>query len=135
MVEFFSENDFNVAEDERIARWISKIVSHHGFDEGDLIYVFCNDDYLHQLNMKFLNHDTYTDIITFDYSMGKMVNGEIYISTERVLDNAQQFGVSFEEELRRVMIHGILHLCGVKDKTQEEEKEMRALEEEALNMF
>ena len=103
--------------------------------EGAINYVFCDDKYLLKINQHFLNHDTYTDIISFDNSMGNELHGDIFISTERVRENAIIFEVSFEEELRRVLVHGVLHLCGYKDKTKEESDLMRSKEDEKLAMF
>ena len=94
--------------------------------------MFCDDEYLHRLNVQYLNHDTLTDIISFDYSMGKTISGDIFISVERVEDNAKDFEVDFSTELHRVIIHGILHYCGFKDKTEDDSKLMRAKEDEAL---
>ena len=85
---------------------------------GDVSFVFCNDEYLYKINLEFLNHDTYTDIITFDYSLGKEIHGEIYISIDRVKENARELKIEFTEELRRVIVHGILHLCDTVIKTQ-----------------
>ena len=87
------------------------------------------------LNEQYLNHDTLTDIISFDYSVGKELHGDIFISTERVLENAAEFKVTFEEELKRVMVHGVLHYCGYKDKSDEDEKLMRSKEDEKIKMF
>ncbi len=95
-------------------------------------YVFCSDELLHSINTEFLNHDTLTDIITFDYSLGKELHGEIYISTDRVRENARMYEVEFENELHRVIIHGILHLCGYSDKTEADKLEMRRKENECL---
>jgi rRNA maturation RNase YbeY len=94
--------------------------------------VFCDDEYLHRLNVQYLNHNTLTDIISFDYSIGKTISGDIFISVERVEDNAKDFDVDFNTELHRVIIHGILHYCGFKDKTEDDAKLMRAKEDEAL---
>jgi probable rRNA maturation factor len=101
---------------------------------GDLTYVFCSDEYLLSLNQKFLNHNTLTDIITFDYSEAKTLSGEIYISIERVAENAEKFKVAFEDELHRVMIHGVLHLAGYKDKRPAEKALMRKKEEASLSL-
>ena len=90
--------------------------------------MFCNDEYLHKLNLEFLNHDTLTDIISFDYSVGKELHGDIFISVERVADNAKDFEVDFDQELHRVIIHGVLHYCGYKDKTDEDANVMREKE-------
>ena len=132
MIEFFSETDFELSKKEELSNWISSVITSEGFSLGDVTYVFCDDAYLHQLNVEFLDHDTFTDIISFDYSMGKEVHGEIYISTERVKENAAQFDATFENELHRVMIHGVLHYCGYKDKTAPQIKQMRAKEDTTL---
>ena len=117
---------------EDISNWLNDVATKEGKEIGELIYVFCNDDYLIKKNIQFLKHDTLTDIISFDYCLGKQVNGEIYISIERVSENAQLFHVSFENELSRVMIHGVLHYLGYKDKTTEEKKTMRLKENTCL---
>ena len=101
----------------------------------DLSYLFCDDAYLLEQNIAFLHHDTFTDIITFDKRVGEIVSGDIMISLERVAENARKFSVSFEEEFLRVMVHGTLHLCGYKDKTDQEAAEMRRMENESLLMF
>lgn len=135
MIQFFSENDFALENKSTYEEWISSIINSEGHSEGEINYIFCDDDYLFNLNNDFLNHDTLTDIITFNYNMGKQVNSDIYISTERVRDNAQDFDVSFETELRRVMCHGVLHLCGFNDKTDEEQALMTEKENEKMKMF
>lgn len=135
MINFYSEIDFNIKNKSLYVGWIKKVVSSEGKILGALNYIFCNDDYLHQINVKFLDHDTLTDIISFDYSQNNMVSGDIYISVERVLENAKEFRVSFEKELLRVLAHGVLHFCGYKDKTQEEENLMRDKEEEKILLF
>jgi len=132
MIEFYSETDFELKNELQISQWISEIISSEGFELGDITYVFCDDEYLNRLNVQFLDHDTLTDIISFDNSLGKEIHGEIYISIERVMENAEDYKVAFETELYRVIIHGILHYCGYKDKTQEEQKTMRIKENEAL---
>ena len=100
---------------------------------GDVNYIFCDDAYLLEINQQYLQHDTYTDIITFDYCEGDVLNGDIFISVERVRENAQQYKVTFQEELVRVMAHGILHLCGYKDKKKAEAEEMRSRKNGLLN--
>jgi len=135
MIQFFSENDFVLENKSTYEEWISSIINSEGHSEGEINYIFCDDDYLLNLNNDFLNHDTLTDIITFNYNMGKQVNSDIYISTERVRDNAQDFDVSFKTELRRVMCHGVLHLCGFNDKTDEEQALMTEKENEKMKMF
>jgi len=132
MVSFYSENDFSLTNEKDIAIWISSVLTSEGCEEGDITFVFCGDEFLLDLNRKYLDHDTYTDIISFDYSLGKELHGEIYISTDRVAENATNFNVSFTDEIHRVIIHGILHLCGYKDKTSQEETMMRKKENEAL---
>lgn len=134
MIEFYSETKFQLKNPDEILNWISTIIDHEKYDLGDITFIFCNDDYLHKLNVDFLNHDTLTDIISFDNSLGKQIHGEIYISIDRVKENALDFKVSFEEELHRVIIHGILHFCGYKDKSEEEAKLMRSKEDHALTL-
>ena len=112
MIDFFSETPFNLQNSEEVAGWISAIISNENFEEGEVSYIFCDDEYLHKLNLEFLEHDTLTDIISFDNSLGNQINGDIFISVERVKENANSFNASFENELHRVIIHGILHYCG-----------------------
>ncbi len=132
MIDFSFESEFELLEQERLKEWIADLIVSEGFEMGEISYVFSNDEYLHKLNVEFLGHDTLTDIISFDYGMGKEINGEIFISIERVLENSGIYNVPFEKELHRVMIHGILHYCGFKDKTEEDEKLMRLKEDQAL---
>ena len=128
MISFNYESDFKLHNEKELSIWISSVINSEGFKEGDINYIFCNDDYLLQLNQEFLNHDTLTDIISFDYTLGKEINGDIFISIERVLDNAKDYQVDFSNELHRVMIHGVLHYCGYNDKTQKETQLMRIKE-------
>ena len=128
MIDFYSENEFRLKNEKGLKEYISAVISSEGFEEGDIAFVFCDDSYLSEINLEFLKHDTLTDIISFDYSLDKLLEGEIYISTERVEENADDLGVSFMDELRRVVIHGILHFCGYNDKTNEEQKSMRSRE-------
>lgn len=132
MIEFYSENDFELTQQEEISNWISAEIEAHDIEEGEIAYIFCDDEYLLKLNVQFLGHDTLTDIISFDNSLGKLVNGEIYISTERVAENSKEFETGFTNELHRVIIHGILHFCGLKDKSEREAKMMRNAENKAL---
>ena len=134
MIEFYSETDFNIEDTKALSHWISEIILHENHELGDLTYVFCDDDYLHKLNLQFLNHDTLTDIISFDNSLGKQIHGEIYISVERVKENAGTYQVAFLEELHRVIIHGVLHFCGYKDKTKKQQETMSCKENEALDL-
>ena len=135
MISFNYETDFVLQNETQISNWISNTIASEGLKEGDVSYVFCDDAYLHKLNVEFLNHDTLTDVISFDYSVGKIIHGEIFISVERVADNAKDFNVTFENELNRVMIHGILHYCGYKDKTDADELRMRDMENHYLSLL
>lgn len=135
MVEFNYETDFEIIDEQEKSSWIEKTIISEGCEVGEINYIFCDDEYLHKLNVEFLDHDTLTDIISFDYTMGKLVSGDIFISIERVKDNAKDLGISFEEELPRVIIHGILHYCGYKDKTAEQKKEMRSMEEKYMSLL
>lgn len=127
-ISFNYEMDFQLDNEELMSHWIANTIVSEGFTAGEINYIFCDDAYLLDLNIEFLNHDTLTDIISFDYTLGKLINGDVYISIERVRENADDFGVSFANELHRVMIHGILHYCGYKDKTEDEITEMRSKE-------
>lgn len=135
MISFNYETDFELGNEEAFSSWISKVIKSENKKEGEINFIFCDDEYLHKLNVEYLEHDTLTDVISFDYSVGNELHGDVYISTERVADNAMDFNVTFEEEIKRVIIHGILHYCGYKDKSQDEEALMRSKEEEKINMF
>jgi len=134
-INFYSENEFILEETDRYAKWIEHVISTENMKLEEINYIFCDDEYMLKLNVEFLDHDTYTDIITFNNNVGSILEGDIFISTERVKDNAETFGVIFEEELRRVLSHGILHLCGYNDKTEEESLVMREKEEEKMKLF
>ncbi len=135
MVEFAYQTDFKLYHAEFYRQWAEEVVLALKGRLAQLLFVFCDDEYLHDINLKHLGHDTYTDIISFDYSVGDLLQMEIYISVERVLENAMAYGAVFEEELRRVMSHGILHGRGHGDKTEEERQEMRRMEEEMMKLF
>lgn len=135
MIDFNYENEYSLDNEEAIVNWLSAVILSEGKKEGEINYIFCDDEYLHKINLEYLNHDTLTDIISFDYTMGNEISGDIFISVERVQDNATDFKVSFEEELRRVMVHGVLHYCGYKDKGEEDEFLMRSKENEKLALF
>ena len=135
MISFIYESDFILDQEEHYDSWIETIITSENKTVGEISYVFCDDDYLHAINMQYLNHDTLTDIISFDYTEGDIISGDIFISIERVKDNAIDFKVSFEEELKRVLAHGVLHYCGYKDKTDSDAALMRAKEEEKINLF
>ena len=135
MISFNCETDFILSNESRISNWISDCIVTEGYKEGDINYIFCNDDYLHKLNVEFLDHDTLTDIISFDYTVGKQLHGDIFISVERVRDNAKKYDVDFNAELRRVIIHGVLHYCGYKDKEETDQVEMRGKENHYLDLI
>ena len=135
MITFNYETDFELKDESRYSEWISRIIISEEKTEGDVNYIFCNDEFLHRINLQYLQHDDLTDIISFDYSVGKELHGDIFISVERVRENAVDFNVSFDEELSRVMAHGILHYCGYKDKTESDAEMMRKKEEEKMAMF
>jgi len=132
MILFNYETDFILKEEQILKDWIMNVVQENGFEVGEINYVFCDDEYLHKLNIEFLKHDTLTDIISFDNTLGKLLNGDIFISIDRINDNAKDYKVTFEEELHRVMIHGVLHYMGFKDKSDGDKREMRNKENQAL---
>ncbi|WP_179353333.1 rRNA maturation RNase YbeY [Winogradskyella vidalii] len=129
MISFNYETNFTLVNEAQFSKWISYTISEENCKLGDIDYIFCSDDYLYNLNVDFLNHNTLTDIISFDYSVGKELHGEIYISVDRVKENASDFKVSFNDEIARVIIHGILHYCGYKDKSDTDAKLMRSKED------
>jgi rRNA maturation RNase YbeY len=135
MINFNYETDFSLSNEDEIAAWLFNVIESESKNEGELNYIFCDDEILHKINVEYLNHDTLTDVISFDYTVGNEINGDCFISIERVEDNAKDFNVSFEEELKRVIVHGLLHYCGYKDKGQNEELLMRSKEDEKLAMF
>ena len=133
MIVFNYETPFELPNEIQTQEWIQKVVADNGFEIGEINYVFCDDNYLHKLNVEFLNHYTLTDIISFDNTLGKLISGDIFISIERVEENAKDFKVSFENELHRVMIHGVLHYMGYKDKSDDDKIKMRNAENQALS--
>ncbi|MCL6217097.1 rRNA maturation RNase YbeY [Zunongwangia pacifica] len=135
IINFYSENDFALAQEDIYKKWIERVISSEGKRLGEISYIFCDDEYLLDINQKFLDHDTYTDIISFDDSMGNLLNGDIYISTERVRENAQEYNEDFDTELKRVLVHGVLHYCGYKDKSEEDAALMREKESEKIKLF
>ena len=118
-----------------IKNWILKCIKKYNKSAGNINFIFCSDSYLIEINKKYLNHDYYTDIITFDYCEGEIINGDIYISAERVKENAKDLNENFNVELRRVVIHGILHLLGLKDATKDEKSGMREAEDLCLKNY
>lgn len=135
MISFNYETSFELQDEAKYEGWISEVIESEEKTEGEINYIFCDDEYLLQKNIEFLDHDTLTDIISFDYTMGNLLSGDIFISVERVKENAQDFNVPFDIELRRVMAHGILHYCGYKDKTEEDSSLMRSKEDEKITLF
>lgn len=119
----------------KVSRWLTGVATGYGRRIGEMVYLFCNDDKILSTNREFLDHDYYTDIITFDYSFGPKIGGDILISLDTVRSNAEERGIDYLEELRRVIVHGVLHLCGLKDKQPEERDKMEAAENAALRDF
>lgn len=136
MIHFFTEEvEFQIKRKNEWKKWIQSVIRFHQFIPGDIQYVFCSDQYLLEVNKKYLNHDYFTDIITFPSDDYNKISGDLMISIDRVIDHAKERNISFMEELKRVMIHGVLHLIGFNDKTDLEEAEMRIKEDEAMRMF
>lgn len=136
MTSFFNETPFVFPYNKNsVKRWIKSVAKSEGKEAGNINYIFCDDEYLHKINVEYLQHDTLTDIITFDYTEGKVLHSDIYISVERVKENAEIFKVPFQRELLRVLAHGLLHLCGYKDKTSKDSALMRQKEEEMMLLF
>lgn len=135
MTSFNYETDFELDNEILFSEWISKIIVSENKTEGDINYVFCDDEYLHKINLEYLQHDDLTDIISFDYSVGNELHGDIFISVERVRENAIEFQVEFDNELKRVMAHGVLHYVGYKDKTENDSEIMRNKENEKIALF
>jgi rRNA maturation RNase YbeY len=135
-ISFHNEDIAFVLPQKRLYKqWIEQTVLSHGKTVGGLTYVFCSDEYLLEMNKTYLQHDYYTDIITFDYSEENNISGDLFISVDRVKDNALKIGVSLQNEMQRVVIHGVLHLCGFKDKEKTDVEIMRKMEEKALLLF
>jgi len=134
MIEFHFENEITLEYQAQLIEWISASILKMSKEPGEINYIFCSDDYLLDINQRYLNHDTYTDIISFDYSKDSFISGDIYISTDRVQENATTFGVSFRDELCRVIIHGVLHFKGFVDKTEDDKTIMRKQEDYYLSL-
>jgi probable rRNA maturation factor len=135
MISFNYETDFELSSESDFTTWIQNVIASENKEEGDINYIFCDDGYLCKINIEYLNHDTLTDIISFDYSEGNFLHGDIFVSVERVAENAKEFNVSFDNELKRVMAHGVLHYCGYKDKSKSDALLMRQKEDEKIMMF
>ena len=135
-IRFSAQNiTFELPEAANVRQWIAQVIKQRGKQVGNLSYLFCNDEFILEMNRRFLNHDTYTDIITFDNVVGDTIAGDILISIDRVGENASLFKVPFEQELHRVIIHGVLHLLGQGDKSDSEAAEMRRQEGDALQLW
>lgn len=135
MISFNYETDFELDHEADFSKWLSAVILSENKKEGDINYVFCDDEYLLEINQQYLDHDTLTDIISFDYSVGNELHGDIFVSVERVRENASDFNVTFHEEIKRVLVHGVLHYCGYKDKSESDEQIMRKKEDEKMQMF
>lgn len=136
MIHFTAEHiDMPVLDQARISRWIRAVAAEYGFGVGNLNYIFCTDERELEVNRSFLGHDYYTDVITFDYSTPSVISGDIFISLDTVRSNAEQVGAGFEDELRRIIIHGALHLTGQGDKTPETKAQMTEKENRALGIY
>ena len=135
MIEFAVEHKHIEPIVDSYPEWLVSVATQHGKNISDITYIFTTDDRVLALNKKYLKHDYFTDILTFDRSEGHVLSGDVYISLDRVKENAEQFNVSFENELRRVMVHGILHMIGLKDKNEEQKRHMRDAENAAMELF
>ena len=135
MINFFCNSSEKIKDKAKLKIWIKKSIQNENFKVGSINYIFCTDEYLLDVNKKFLNHDYFTDIITFDYTEKPIISGDLFISTERVLENAKQLNLPFENELKRVMIHGIIHLFGYQDKTKKEKETMTEKENLYLHFY
>lgn len=136
IITFHSEDiDFHLDNEKNITKWIKSSIKKESKKVGEISYIFCSDEYLLKLNQEYLNHDTYTDIITFDYTEGETISSDIFISIDRVKENSIKFKTSFDKELSRVIIHGILHLIGYKDKASQDKEQMRSKEDFYLTLL
>ncbi|MDX1364481.1 rRNA maturation RNase YbeY [Arenibacter latericius] len=135
MINFHYLTDFQISDETEYTDWIDRIITSENGVQGELDFIFCDDEYLLKINQDFLQHDTFTDIITFPYGDDQNIAGDIFISVDRVRENAKIFKVEFETEMRRVISHGILHMLGFGDKTDQESELMREKENEKLKMF
>ena len=135
MINYFFENIDTIEISSKISPWLTNLITSENKKLGELTYVFGDDDYILKVNQDYLNHDFYTDVITFDYVKGKIISGDIFVSLPRISDNAKMLNKDFEREFLRVLAHGILHLCGYKDKSEEEIFVMRNKEDHYINLF
>lgn len=134
MIDFNYLDKFQLSNEQEVRDWLEFVLDEEDRELGEVSYIFCDDDYLYDLNVKHLKHNTLTDIISFDYSLGKVVSGDIYISVERVEENAGDREIEFADELHRIMVHGLLHYIGYKDKTEAQRKTMRKKEDYYLSL-
>ncbi len=134
-VSFVFKTDFVLENSDQFSSWIQEVVRSEGYLPGNITYAFFNDEGLRDLNYKFLKHDFYTDVLSFDETKEKLVEGNIAISVDRVLDNSKKFKTTFQNEMKRVMVHGLLHFLGYTDANEVEKKQMRALENDKIKMF
>ncbi|MEN8125888.1 MAG: rRNA maturation RNase YbeY [Bacteroidota bacterium] len=134
MINFFIETPFELKQKNEITAWIKFVIEQENYNQGEINYIFCDDEYLLEKNIKYLKHNTLTDIISFDYTVKNIISGDIFISIERVEENAKEFGIKFNDELHRVIVHGILHYCGYNDKKIPEKQEMRSKEDYYLSL-
>ena len=135
MINFNYELSFQLDNEERYSQWIQDVIISERKELGEINYIFCDDEYLLNINKQYLDHDYYTDVISFDYTDDYVISGDVFISIDRVRENARDYNVEFEEELKRVIIHGVLHYCGYCDKSEAEEQLMRNKEEEKVRLF
>ena len=135
MIRFTSQTNFKLKKAGLYRTWIKGVILKESFDLGELNFLFCDDPHIHKLNLEFLKHDTFTDILTFESSLGKTVNADVCISVDRVRENAKEQQVTFYNELSRVLVHGVLHLCGYNDSSEPEKAVMRSKENEYLAQF
>ena len=134
MIEYAIIGKFELVSENQISSWVNFVLDEEGKELGEINYIFCDDDYLTDINVKTLKHNMLTDIISFDYSLGNVVSGDVYVSYDRVRDNAVSLEIPFVDELHRVMIHGVLHYCGYKDKSDDEKNLMRSKEDYYLSL-
>ena len=135
MIEYVYKTNYSIKEETKYTEWFNKIITSESKSAGDLVFILTDDEEILKVNQDYLSHDYFTDIITFEYNTNDEVSGDVFISLDRIKENAKTYKVTFEEELRRVMVHGVLHLLGYNDKTEKEKAEMRSLENQNLKMF
>jgi rRNA maturation RNase YbeY len=135
MIEYVYKTNYSIKEETKYTEWFNKIITSESKSAGDLVFILTDDEEILKVNQDYLSHDYFTDIITFEYNTNDEVSGDVFISLDRIEENAKTYKVTFEEELRRVMVHGVLHLLGYNDKTEKEKAEMRSLENQNLKMF